>query len=470
MRRRLFDNIGTAVLAVALALIVWVDATYQADRPEEVEFFQSIPITVLNAPSGFVATNSPAESVRVTIKAFASSRERLTVAHFSASADWKGVVEGMNEIEIGVSCSDPSVNILSVDPARMFVRLEPLKKELKDVTVEMDREEAPLGYRVSSAEIEPSLVSVEGPVSLVDRVARLRVSVSLAGQRTSIERTAQPVPVDEQGRTVSGVVLVPQDVSISVPVEKRQNYREVVVRVRTSGQPARGYFVIGVDVVPPTVTVVGPPSVIEALGGIVDTLEEIDLTGATRMVAARFALSLPEGVTVLGDETGQQHTVLVTVSIDAVMGGTTVELPLRTRGMPDGLDVSISVDTVDAILTGPAVLLDVLETDLLEAYVDLGDLGVGTHQLTPKAQFLLPQDSELGVLRVKDVLPQYIEVTISELPTPTPLPQTTVPVEPTVEISATAAMTLTVDAPITATMTVSPTETLAPVATPTSAT
>jgi hypothetical protein len=112
--------------------------------------------------------------------------------------------------------------------------------------------------------------------------------------------------------------------------------------------------------------------------------------------------------------------------------------------------------------------LDELQTDLIEAYVDLGGLGVGTHQVSPKAQFLIPQDSKLGVLVVKDVLPQYIEVTIAEPPTPTPTPtlEITATPEPTAVISPTVTIMATLAATVPVTDTVPETEPPAPPGTP----
>ena len=393
-----------------------------------------------------VATNAPAELVRVKIKAFSSSWSTLTANDFSATADWGDLAEGQNEVRIAVSTSDPTVTIVSVHPQTVYVRLEPFTKELKEVQVELlDRDQVPLGYRVYSPEIEPSLVSVEGAASAIDRVAKLSVGISLANQRTLIERQLAPTPLDSDGRPVSGVTMTPAQVAVRVSIEKRQNFREVAVRARTEGQAARGYFVSGVDVVPATVTIVGPPSVIENMGGLVDIEGEIDVTGATRMIAGRMALDLPEGVSVLDSQEGEEFTVLVTVGIDAVSGGTTVELPLKAKRIQEGLVAKLSVPMVDVIITGPAVLLDELQTDLVDAYLDLSGLGVGTHQVRPLVDILVEQNPELRDLIVSDVSPKFVEVTIAEPPTMTPTPSATPTSTPTITPSVSLSGTLSID-------------------------
>ena len=46
------DNIGSAILALVLATVVWVNATYTSDRPREDYYPLNIPIEVVNIPLG----------------------------------------------------------------------------------------------------------------------------------------------------------------------------------------------------------------------------------------------------------------------------------------------------------------------------------------------------------------------------------------------------------------------------------
>jgi len=457
-RRKLWDNLSTALLAVGLALVVWVNATYQSDRPGEDLFPEPIPIQVLNAPTGLTVTNDADQYVSVRIKAFSSSWASLTASNFSATTDWSGLTEGVHPVAVKVTCSDPTVTIVSTQPESIYVRLERLRKEFISVTVELeDMDDMPLGYAIASPQVDPELVGVEGPESAVGRVARIVAAISLAGQRTSIDRMVELRPLDEDGKLAAGVTLTPDTVRVRLEVEKSLNYREVAVRARTKGEPARGYFISSVDVDPDTVTVVGPPAVIASMAGLVSVKGEVDVAGATRMVAERLELDLPEGVSVLTEEKSDQPKVLVTVGIDAVTGGTTVELPLRATRLGEGLMVRLSVPMVDVILKGPAVLLDDLETDFLDAYVDLRGLGVGRHQVRTLVDIRVPQDSELRNLAVTSILPEYVEADISQIPTPTPT-RTATPT-PTATPTATLTPTLTMTAALglTQTLTLTPT-------------
>ena len=167
------------------------------------------------------------------------------------------------------------------------------------------------------------------------------------------------------------------------------------------------------------------------------------------MLAEKLDLQLPEGVTVLSGKEGETSQILVTVGIDAVTGGTTVELPLKSKKLRLGYVAQLSVPMVDVILTGPAVLLDELQTDLLDAYVDLSALGVGTHRVQPNVDILVDQDSKLRDLVIKNISPKYVEVTISLPPTNTPTPTMTFTPTPTMEATATITGTQTIESTLT---------------------
>ncbi len=457
-RRRLWDTLGTALLAVVLALVVWVNATYQNDMPREGPFPDPIHIEVLNAPKGLILTNQADEYVSVRIKAFASSWSSLRASSFRATADWSGLSEGVRPVPVKVTCSDPTVTILSTQPESVYVQLERLAKQDATVRVELkDMDDMPLGYAVGSPQVEPESVTLEGPASAVESVAAVIAELSLAGQRTAVDRMVEVHPLDRDGKLVSSVRLTPEGVRVRLEIEKKLNYREVAVRARTKGQPARGYFVSSVGVEPDTVTVVGPPAIIAAMPGLVSVKGEVDVTRATRMLAERMELDLPEGVSLLTEREGQQSTVLVTVGIDAVTGGTTVELPLQARKLGAGLMVRLSVPTVDVILRGPAVLLDDLETDLLDAYVDIGGLGEGKHQVRTVVDILVAQDSELRLLVVASISPGYVEADIRRIPTPTPTATATSTPTPTPTATITPTLTMTPTVGVTATLTVTPT-------------
>jgi len=468
-KRQNWGDVGTAVLAVVLAVVVWVNATYQTDKPRQDFFPQLLPIEVINVPEGLTITNDPVDLVRVEINAFASSWSSLTVSSFRVTVDLSNLSEGVHPVPIRATCSDRTVTIVNLQPETVYIDLERVAKNAVEVKVEIaDREELPLGYAIDPPEVEPQFANVEGPASAVERVSSLVASVSVLGQRTAVEVEVEPRALDAEGRPVVGVRVLPSKVSVRFEIQKKLNYREVAVRALTKGNPARGYFVSSVDVEPSTVTVVGAPVVIANMPGLVSTKEGVDVTGATRMIAERLELELPDGVSLLAEGgQAQRQQVLVTVGIDPVIGGITVEVPLQAKKISEGLTAKLSVPAVDVILRGPSVLLDELQVQLLDAYVDLSGLGPGTHQVRTVVDILVAKNAKLSDLVVTSISPAYLEadIRIAE-PTPQPSPSASLTPTPMTTANGTstvaASPTATTEAAQTATRTTTPAPTERP--------
>ncbi|MHB0857756.1 MAG: CdaR family protein [Anaerolineae bacterium] len=418
----LIGNLGLAILALILSLVVWVSATYQNDPPRQGIFAEPIPIELANMPEGLTLTKEPERLVRVRIRAFSSSWAGLTASNFRATADLSGLEPGVHSVPVEVTCSDRTVSLVGAQPETIFVSLEKSVQKPMTITVRLvDQDELPLGYAVNLVDVDEQTITVAGPESAVARVTEVVASVALAGERNDVERVVEPRALDSEGNVVAGVTVRPQQVTAQFSIAKKLNYREVAVRARTSGTPARGYFVSSVNVEPATVTVVGPPDVIATMPGLVSVQGEVDVGGASRLIAERLDLDLPPGVSVLTEGEDEQPTILVTVEIDAVKGGTTLEVPIAVRKLGNGLSAKLSVTSADVILTGPAVMLDDLQIDLLSTYVDLSGLGPGTHQVRTVVDILVSQNPGLSDLAVTSISPAYVEVTITEAPTLTPI-------------------------------------------------
>jgi YbbR domain-containing protein len=449
------QQLGSLILALVLGVIVWVNATYEADPPLEDVFGTPVPIQALNLEKGLAVTNNPTKSTEVEIRAFTSSWERLNVASFRATADLAELGPGIHRVPVDVTCVDDTVDVMGARPDILYVELEALVQRTMTVTAELlDVDALPLGYSAEVSGISPRTVGLQGAESRVEQVVDVVARVSLADAREPATIEVDLVPLGPDGRAVEGVNVLPDAVNVSYDIARRFNYREVAVRSRTEGTPARGYFVSNVRVEPDTVTLVGPPAVIADMPGVVSTEGLVDISGATRMVAERLPLDLPEGVSVLSETEGALEQVLITVEIDPVMGGTTLEVPLITKRRSPALIADVSVSSVDVILTGPAVILDELQTELVQAFVDVSGLGPGTHQLLVEVTIEVDQNPRLADLVINNVAPTFVEVTLRPVPTPTP--------EPTLTPTPTATPTVTPVPTATPVATVTPTPTSTP--------
>ena len=419
----LYDNLGSAVMALFLAILVWVVATYEADPPKT-DIFRDILIEIRNKPSNLKIMNNVEEHVEVEIRAPETIWQELDSAGFAAFIDLEGIGEGTSEVDIQVSCPVyPAVTFLAQTPARVSIRLEEvIARKLNVAAQVLDADSVPLGYVSRSPTVLPSSITVLGPRSVVAQVHQATVSVRLEGARETIQLALAPTIRDVRGNIVEGLEVSPAVVQTEVQIERQLGYRDVTVSAITTGGPAPGYWVSNIAVDPPTVTVYGKPQVIEAMPGFLET-NPIDIEGVDETLIKRVPLALPEGVSVFSEDVSGQ-TVSVRIEITPQLGGKTLRRPIEHQGLGTGYRVTLSPEEADVILSGPLPELQALMPEDVRVVLNLLGLRVGTHKLEPT--ILLPEGSKL---EVKIIQPEMIEV-IVEL-TPTEEPTATPPAEPT---------------------------------------
>ena len=409
--RSIIENLGSAILALALAIMVWVVAVNEGNPPHEGLFpSEGLPIEVVGLPEGLVLFDQINGQVTVALRGPQSSWDDLQPGHFRAYVDLSGLKMGLHNVEVRVKCAECAqkrVSILGVEPAQITVRLEEFKEEMVMVRVHV-LDSPPLGYTVGMPTVTPQQVAVRGPKTQVDRVAEIAADIFLQGAKNAVEQQVRVFARDNQGRLVDQVTASPTVVTVHIPVIQQLGYKEVTVRPIMEGAVAPGYWLSNIVLEPSTVTIRGSPSRIEEVPGFLET-EPIDVEGAQDTFVERVGLMVPEGVSLLSED----QSVRIRIEISAVLSGQTVERELLLRGLEPKLKATISPQGVQVILSGPVSELQTLELDDVQVILDLAGLGPGTHKVAPAV--IKPES-----LKVESVVPDVVEVIIEPVPTPTP--------------------------------------------------
>jgi len=452
MVRRWLVEAGTAVLSLLLALIVWAVAE-QENNP--IFVVRGVPVNLQGMEKGMALRSPAVASVDVRIRAPENIWESLRTDDFAAFVDLTGLGAGRYGLPVHVPSPQPEVQILSVNPATIVVELEAIVQKRVPVRVEvMDSLSLPFGYEMHDPVVTPPEVLVSGPSRHVESVASAVAEVYLRAARSTVERRLPVSLRDKDGQTIGNVVQwTPRMVTVTVPIEQRPGYRDVRVRVRWEGQPAKGYNITEVAVEPSIVTIYGSPAAIEAVPGYVDTVP-VNIEGADSDVVERVALIVPENVSVFGSP-----SVVVSVGITPIeIHGWLVRRMPVVQGLGDGLQAEISPLVVDVFLAGPLPRLETLGPGDVQVVLDLTGLEPDTHILEPTV--IVPEG-----IRIETLVPQSVEVKITRIPTPTPTPTVT----PTATVRAALMVTVTpiVSPTVTATVTITPTTPVTVTPTPT---
>jgi YbbR domain-containing protein len=412
--QKLFRNITSMLIAIILATLVWVAAINEQNPPREDDYDQSISIELVPPTDGLITTDKLPETMRLRLRAPASSWEDLSPSKFKATLDLSKLPEGFNDVPIVVAISDPQVEIIEKRPQSVSINLQAEQVISLPVTVQI-MDTPPLGYVNRIPKVEPETVIIKGPASVIEKVIDVVTEIYIGGSKETIERTSDVILHDRDGRQVDGLTLLPERVQVTVPVEQRFGYKDVSVRAVVVGQVAPGYRVSNISVDPPTITIVGNPTLLSDISGFIETAQ-IDLNQATESTVRTVPLNLPNGISVVSpDRENQQGPagVQVTVNIAAIEDGIILQRPITQQGIDPAYWWKASPERADVFLSGPIPQLQSLKASDVEVIVDLFGLEPGVHKLKPTV--FVPDN-----FRVDAILPDTVEVTIGSNLTPTP--------------------------------------------------
>lgn len=413
-------NLSTLILAIILSIVVWVSAVVTADPNQELTF-RPVTIDQIGLASDLLIVNEVPNQVRITLIAPRSIWDQLNrnTGLVTAWIDLAGYGSGTHTLEVKTRVDLTPIRYVSQDPEEIEVTLERLVSKEMPVDIQVFGE-LPLGYSKEDPEVEPDLIKISGAESAVNKVNQVRISLDISGAIATIERTIPVEALDVNDNPVDGVTVSPKNVQITQPVNLLGGFKNVAVKVATTGQVANGFRLTNIAVSPPTVTLFSDdPNVLDSLPGFVDTLP-VDLTGISDDIEINVGLNLPQGISLVRDP-----RVLVQVNVAAIEGSITLSVPVEVIGLPPDLQAIISPETVDLIIAGPLIILDTLSPENFLVVLDLTGLPVGVYQRSPEVDLLPDQ------VRIQTILPETVEVTIEAMPTTVPSSATESPEAPT---------------------------------------
>ena len=418
MFRWIADNYRTFLWAFALAVAVWISSVTSADPDQTRTLETPVPIEIIGQSSNLVFSESIPRDVEITLRAPRSVWALIDADPqlVRAILDISGLSAGEHTLDLQIQVNARPVQIVSVAPAAITFELETLITKTLDVDVRISGEAA-VGYQAGEVTLEPLTVLVSGPQSQVQKVTRARVSVDLNRIRENFDQAIRVEALDNNGAAVSGISISPETIQVVVPVTQQGGYRDVAIKVTTLGRVASGYRLTDISVSPPVVTIYSEdPALVNSLPGVLET-QPLDLQNAQDDITTRLRLSLPPGISIIGEQ-----TVLVQAGVSPIESSVTISSErIEIIGLDSSLNVQISPTNVDIILSGPLPVLEMLTRQSVRVTVDLTGLTAGIYQLSPNVEVLVSN------VNVESILPNTVEVSLTPMevntPTPTPTPK-----------------------------------------------
>jgi YbbR domain-containing protein len=410
------EHLFRFLAALGLGLVVWVYVTI-SQNPETQIVFEDLPLSSIGLPPQFVLTDAqglPLNSLgSVSLTARAPQEESLDPSSFRAHVNMSAIQEpGVYELEVEVE-APRAVRTWTVSPDKVIVRVERLEQRIFPIEVLL-QDKPGIPYEVGTPSVNPSQAMVEGPASRIARIDGVQARVNLAGRVASLENVPVTlIALSAADEDVDGVVIIPGEAEVDVPINLEGGHRVVSIVPVTAGQPAAGYFLESVDVFPNTATILsGDPRVLDDV--LFLQTAAIDITGQSQNFSRTVGLSLPPNISLFNSPS----LVTVTVRFDAIQSLLRVEVPVRLVGLQIPLEATWRPQWLSIQIQAPLEVLQGLALDELWANVEVSDLDAGEYDLIPV--FQVPAGVE-----ITPAGPITVHVVIVRPPTPTPTPSIT---------------------------------------------
>ena len=440
----------TLLLSVLLAFVVWFIAIDQENPMIRREYEEPILIEVRNIDAGLQSVQDLTNrTAMLTLRAPQRSLESQQADDFTAIIDLAGLTAGSHEVEVEVTALNPDVEVIAHEPRQLRVQLEPEISRIVQVEVEVMDSPA-FGYDWQEPLSEPVEVEISGPRTHVTQVRSVVAQVFLRNAKSQVEQVRPLSARNSQNLELERVKVEPSTARIVVPVVQPPGRKEVVVRADVKGLPSPNYRLTGVNVDPQTVVLLGSPSALREVPGYVETTPLL-IEGAIDDVRERLPLILPENVSTLED------SVFVTVGVAPLESSLTVTRHPVVQGVGDDMRITVSLEEVEVIVSGPLPRLELLGPEEVRVLLDLTGLLPGSHLVQPTV--VVPE----GIVE-EGIIPEAIEVlieslitpTATETPEPVETPATPVPPSPEQPTTPEAETTATAPAPEAGTVEPSP--------------
>lgn len=184
--RGLFSNLRYKLLALGLAIFLWVVA--HGSSPIERGF--DVPVVLRAIPENLVVTDQSTNEINVRVRGSRAALRTLSPENLEYVIDVSGAKAGVSEYEVDVSRLDlpRGAEPVSRSPSGIELVFEPRGTRTVRVRPDVTGEPAE-GFRVGEVVVQPSRVEITGARSQVLRLSEVVTeTVDVSGAKAPIER------------------------------------------------------------------------------------------------------------------------------------------------------------------------------------------------------------------------------------------------------------------------------------------
>ena len=420
--RVLTHNWGAKILSLVIAVVLWAGLITQDPSLTREKTFTDVTISVSGTDSikrnGFIVVSDLSETLGgATLKVDVPQMQyqNAQASYYNLRIDLSRISQaGVQDIKVQSTNSSAYGSVAEITPSVVQIEVEEYVTRYR-IPVNVNTEgDAPEGYFAGTPSLDPPMVAVSGPKSLVDQIVRAEAVMDL-GSLTAREGTVRNAVgfnlLDEQGNPVVSDLLsvTSEGVLMDSVIVEQYLYPKKTLRMSevglVTGTVAEGYEIKSVTMTPETVVAAGKSMNIDLL----DTLypsASVDVTGRSASFQEHIKVRRP--------------TELIYLSADSVTVEVEIGPIIQKKGFTDrqiavvnldsGLKATLETKTASVILNGPQLWINKLRSRDITLTCDAAGLTEGVYDLPVLCQV----EGDDGQTYTVEVTPMSVQVTISE--------------------------------------------------------
>jgi len=330
LRRFFLNNLWFKVLAVLISIVLWAGLISQDETLTREKVFYGVSVNVSGTDTmkrnGYIVVSDLDEALNdVTVVAAVPQKqyESVDVSTYNIRVELNRITgTGTQELKLLSTTSSNYGRVTSITPSSITLEVEDYVTRYRIPVSVSVTGETPSGWYMSSPSVDPPLVAVSGPQTLVNSISRARVflnqdeveweegSMVMSANLVLYNRSGEEVVSDLLEVSYESVAL--DSVVLEASILPTRTY-DVTDLIDTLNDVADGYEVVATHISPESITVAARSEVLEQMNELALSDHYVDLKGLTDTTSFQIKVSKPSDDAILSND-----TITVTVDVDPI--------------------------------------------------------------------------------------------------------------------------------------------------------
>ncbi len=386
MKEKLTRNIGVKILSLLLATILWLVITNVND-PVQYKTFSDMQVTIKNESMVKNSKQSyeilEGEVVDFKVAARRSIIQNLKEYDFDVVADFDNLsIANSVEIEIVPKKNKEDIEIVDRGEVKYLkISIEELSgKDFKVNVVDVGKVEE--GYYLGPRFASPNIIRVDGPKSRIEKIKQVIVKANVEGASNTVRQISEPLALDEEGNVIDATRLNFSHRYVEAGIELYQ-IKEIPLKITTTGQPAEGYIMTGIDYQPKTIEIAAEESKLKNINLLEVTA---DIGGASENIEEFLELQewLDEGVYLVAADTTASVNITIEKLESKEVSIWPVDIELKNKS--ERMDaIYVTKGPIKVIVWGPNSDITAINRNTLKPFINLYGYLPGTYNMDLQA-------------------------------------------------------------------------------------